>query len=189
MTSARRVIASPLGPIVLEADRDGRLSSVRFAATVEPGDTGRVTQSMHGDAHVPDVGRTTRRGLDDAAAQIGEYFGGGRSAFDLDVALRGTAFQRCVWSTLQEIPFGTTVSYGQLAARIGRPGAARAVGHANGRNPIPLVVPCHRVIGSSGDLTGYGGGLDAKRFLLDFESGKRARPVGSQRGARRAACG
>ncbi len=99
----------------------------------------------------------------------------------------GTAFQRRVWRALQDIPFGTTVTYGQLAARIGRPGAARAVGHTNGRNPVPLVVPCHRVIGSTGDLTGYGGGLDAKRFLLDFESEVRARPGGAARGVRSAA--
>jgi methylated-DNA-[protein]-cysteine S-methyltransferase len=186
MTSGRRVIASPLGPMVLEVDPAGRLTAVRFTDTLEPRDTSHVGPSGHGVARDPDVDRTGQRGLDEAAAQIGEYFGGTRSAFDLDVRFRGTAFQQRVWGALREVPFGTTVSYGQLAARLGRPGAARAVGHANGRNPIPLVVPCHRVIGSTGDLTGYGGGLDAKRFLLDFESRVRAQPGDPARGARAA---
>ncbi len=186
MTATRRVIASPLGPIMLEADRAGRLSAVRFTDTVEPGDS---FHRVRDDAPDLDVGETGQRELDDAAAQIGEYFGGERRAFDLDVVMPGTAFQRRVWRALQDIPFGTTVTYGQLAARIGRPGAARAVGHTNGRNPVPLVVPCHRVIGSTGDLTGYGGGLDAKRFLLDFESEVRAHPGGAARGVRSAARG
>jgi methylated-DNA-[protein]-cysteine S-methyltransferase len=109
--------------------------------------------------------------LDDIAAQLGEYFEGRRRSFDVALVMEGSSFQRLVWSQLRQIPFATTVSYGQLAAQLGRPGSARAVGHANARNPIAIIVPCHRVIGSSGDLTGYGGGLEAKRHLLDLEVG------------------
>ncbi len=101
--------------------------------------------------------------------QLDEYFGGQRTAFDLPMNLVGTPFQRTVWTALREIPYGETWSYGQLAERIGRPGAARAVGLANGRNPIGIIVPCHRVVGATGDLTGYGGGLQRKQHLLDFE--------------------
>lgn len=103
--------------------------------------------------------------------QLGEYFGGDRVAFDLPLAPRGSAFERRVWRALVDIPYGETTSYGELAGRVGRPGAARAVGAANGRNPISIVVPCHRVIGADGSLTGYGGGLDRKRFLLELERG------------------
>jgi methylated-DNA-[protein]-cysteine S-methyltransferase len=110
--------------------------------------------------------------FDDVIAQLGEYFAGTRTAFDLPLAPRGTAFQQAVWAGLLEIPYGRTWSYGELAARIGRPGAARAVGLANGRNPIGIIVPCHRVVGSAGDLTGYGGGLDRKRHLLAMEAGR-----------------
>jgi methylated-DNA-[protein]-cysteine S-methyltransferase len=105
----------------------------------------------------------------ECAGQLGDYFAGLRAEFDLPIALAGTAFQLRVWAALREIPFGETVTYGELAARIGRPTAARAVGLANGRNPISIIVPCHRVVGASGDLTGYGGGLDRKRYLLAFE--------------------
>ena len=105
----------------------------------------------------------------EAVEQLAEYFAGDRSEFDLPLALSGTAFQRTVWSALREIPYGETVSYGEIAMRIGRPTAARAVGLANGKNPVGIIVPCHRVVGSTGDLTGYGGGLDRKRHLLDFE--------------------
>ncbi|MDQ2884007.1 MAG: methylated-DNA--[protein]-cysteine S-methyltransferase [Actinomycetota bacterium] len=101
--------------------------------------------------------------------QLDEYFAGQRTAFDVPMALVGTPFQRTVWAALQEIPYGETWSYGQLAERIGRRGAARAVGLANGRNPIGIIVPCHRVVGATGNLTGYGGGLERKQHLLDFE--------------------
>ncbi len=101
--------------------------------------------------------------------QLDEYFGGQRTVFDLPMNLVGTPFRRTVWAALREIPYGETWSYGQLAERIGRPGAARAVGLANGRNPIGIIVPCHRVVGATGDLTGYGGGLQRKQHLLDFE--------------------
>lgn len=103
-------------------------------------------------------------------AQLVEYFEGARTEFELPLALHGTPFQLTVWRALRTIPYGETISYGQLADRIGRPTASRAVGLANGKNPISIVVPCHRVIGSTGGLTGYGGGLDRKRMLLNFES-------------------
>lgn len=103
------------------------------------------------------------------AAQLDEYFAGERTAFDLPLAAAGTAFQRRVWAQLRRIPYGETTTYGQLAQRIGRPGCARAVGHANGRNPIAILVPCHRVIGRDGTLTGYAGGLRRKRALLELE--------------------
>ena len=102
--------------------------------------------------------------------QLQEYFAGERREFDLALAPQGTSFQQQVWSALQEIPYGETWSYGQLAAHIGRPKASRAVGAANGLNPIPVIIPCHRVIGANGKLTGFGGGLDTKRYLLDLES-------------------
>jgi methylated-DNA-[protein]-cysteine S-methyltransferase len=101
--------------------------------------------------------------------QLNEYFGGARTRFDVAVRLEGTPFQVAVWSALVEIPFGTTSTYSDLAGRVGRPRAARAVGAANGQNPISIVVPCHRLIGASGDLTGYGWGLDRKRRLLELE--------------------
>jgi methylated-DNA-[protein]-cysteine S-methyltransferase len=113
--------------------------------------------------------------LDAAVTQIREYFAGVRTAFDLPLDLGGTPFQQKVWLELATIPFGTTISYGEQARRIGRPEAARAVGAANGRNPVPVVLPCHRVIGSSGALTGFGGGLDTKRSLLRHETEVRAR--------------
>ena len=103
--------------------------------------------------------------------QLDEYFEGRRTAFDLRLTMAGTAFQRRVWSALQEIPYGESISYGELARRIGIPSASRAVGTANGLNPIAVIVPCHRVIGADGSLTGYGGGLERKRFLLDLEAG------------------
>jgi methylated-DNA-[protein]-cysteine S-methyltransferase len=103
--------------------------------------------------------------------QLGEYFAGDRREFDLALAPEGSEFQLRVWEALREIPYGETESYGELAARIGHPGSARAVGAANGRNPISIVVPCHRVIGASGSLTGYAGGLERKRLLLALETG------------------
>jgi methylated-DNA-[protein]-cysteine S-methyltransferase len=108
--------------------------------------------------------------FDGWVAQLREYFDGGRTEFDLPVQMFGTAFQRQVWAALREIAYGETATYRELAERIGRPTAARAVGLANGHNPISIVVPCHRVVGTGGGLTGYGGGLDRKRFLLDLES-------------------
>jgi len=105
-----------------------------------------------------------------ARQQLLEYMDGDRKAFDLPLELNGTEFQLSVLEELQRIPYGETVSYGDIARRIGRPKAVRAVGAANGRNPIPIIVPCHRVIGSGGDLTGFGGGLDTKKSLLRLEA-------------------
>lgn len=105
----------------------------------------------------------------DAAVQLAEYFGGARKSFDLDLAPSGTAFQLSVLDALQTIPYGETRSYADIARQIGRPAAVRAVGAANGRNPLPIVIPCHRVIGADGSLTGFGGGLETKRFLLELE--------------------
>jgi len=104
-----------------------------------------------------------------AARQLREYFTGARTAFDLELGLNGTAFQRRVWTALQDIPYGQTISYGQLAGQLGQPSASRAVGLANGKNPICIIVPCHRVVGADGGLTGYGGGIQRKRFLLAHE--------------------
>ncbi len=109
--------------------------------------------------------------LTDAATQLEEYFAGDRQTFELDLSMAGNPFERRVWDELVEIPYGETASYGEIARRVGAPSAARAVGLANGRNPIAVIVPCHRVIGADGSLTGYGGGLERKRLLLDLESG------------------
>lgn len=107
--------------------------------------------------------------LADAAAQLNAYFAGELTAFDLSLDLVGTDFQVQAWRALADVPFGTTVTYGEQARRLGRPNAFRAVGAANGRNPVPIVLPCHRVVGVDGSLTGFGGGLDTKRWLLDHE--------------------
>jgi len=161
MTESRRLIDSPVGPILLSADGSGRLVGAQFGS-------GSATVT----SRYPEVtGQAASRVLDDAAAQLGEYFEGRRRCFEIPLAMTGSPFQRRVWAQLQQIPFGTTVSYGQLAMQLGRPRAARAVGHAHARNPVAVIVPCHRVIGSSGRLTGYGGGLSAKRRLLDLEAG------------------
>ncbi|MFJ4988253.1 methylated-DNA--[protein]-cysteine S-methyltransferase [Streptomyces sp. NPDC088732] len=103
--------------------------------------------------------------------QLEAYFAGELTDFDLPLAMRGTPFQQRVWAALREIPYGSVMTYGTLAAELGNPGSSRAVGLANGRNPISIVVPCHRVVGASGSLTGYGGGLGRKRYLLDLERG------------------
>jgi methylated-DNA-[protein]-cysteine S-methyltransferase len=124
--------------------------------------------------------RCRRTGLEDPGSallertqrELGEYFAGDRTEFALPLRPAGTVFQQRVWTALTDIPYGRTESYGQVAQRLGLvPGASRAVGLANGANPISIIVPCHRVIGSTGSLTGYGGGLDRKRFLLDLEQG------------------
>lgn len=119
----------------------------------------------------PDDGR-----LRLAVAQLEEYFGGTRTRFDLSLVPPGTGFQKQVWAALVKIPFGATASYGEIARAVGRPAASRAVGAANHRNPIAILIPCHRVIGANGSMTGYGGGLPRKRFLLDLERGPAGRP-------------
>jgi methylated-DNA-[protein]-cysteine S-methyltransferase len=142
---------SPLGPIRLRAD-DGALSELRFAdggAAQEPSDPV----------------------LAEACAQLEAYFAGERSDFDLPLAPAGTPFDRRVWEAVAAIPHGTTATYGELAAQLGAPGAARAVGAANGRNPIAIVIPCHRVVGARGALTGYAYGVERKAALLAHERG------------------
>jgi methylated-DNA-[protein]-cysteine S-methyltransferase len=113
-----------------------------------------------------------------ALEEVEEYFAGRRTDFEVPLGFVGTPFQRLVWEALRKIPFGQTVSYGQLADRLGRPTAARAVGMANGHNPIGIIVPCHRVVSAKGELVGYGGGLERKRHLLDFERGVLRRGAG-----------
>jgi methylated-DNA-[protein]-cysteine S-methyltransferase len=143
---------SPVGPLVLSGDLDA-VTGLQFADRVTaPND------SLRDDARFSEERR-----------QLSEYFAGERTAFDFPLKLEGNGFERRVWEALRTIPYGTTTTYGELAARLGAPDAARAVGAANGRNPIAIVVPCHRVIGAGGKLTGYGGGLDRKRALLAHE--------------------
>ena len=151
MTTFTTTIDSPAGPLVLTSDGTA-LTGVLFDAEVDP------TWSTQPCAV-----------LDRAVAQLGEYFAGERTEFELPLEPAGTPFQRTTWLALREIPYAETINYGQLALRVGNPKASRAVGLANGRNPISIVVPCHRVIGADGSLTGYGGGLDRKRLLLDLE--------------------
>lgn len=152
------VVDSPIGPLTLVA-QDGPL----------------VGLYLHSQRHGPapeHLGDRDARGFEHATAQLEAYFAGQLTTFDLELAPRGTAFQRTVWSELARIPYGCTASYGELAARIGRPTACRAVGLANGRNPLSIVIPCHRVVGASGALTGYGGGVDRKRYLLKLEAAR-----------------
>jgi O-6-methylguanine DNA methyltransferase len=110
--------------------------------------------------------------LDQTAEQLDAYFSGSSTVFDLDLRAAGTPFQQRVWQALRTIPYGETVTYGELAQLLGQPTASRAVGLANGRNPISIIIPCHRVIGADGSMTGYGGGVTRKRWLLDFERGQ-----------------
>lgn len=163
-------VDSPVGQLTLVAT-DGDLSGLY------------MNQQRHRPA--PEVfGEPDPTPFDEVIAQLAEYFAGQRRRFDVPITMAGTAFQGMVWAALQEIPFGETVSYGELAQRIGRPSASRAVGLANGRNPIGIIVPCHRVVGANGSLTGYGGGLDRKQRLLEFESRIRnaTRPEGDLTG-------
>ena len=126
---------------------------------------------------VPDARRGSGGVLALAARQIEEYFDGDRRTFDLPLAPEGTAFQQRVWRALVQIPYGETCSYGHIAKKIGRPAASRAVGAANGKNPIAIIVPCHRVIGANGTLTGYGGGLPTKQWLLAHERNSSVTPL------------
>jgi len=146
---------SPIGRLLLAGDGE-RLIQVCFQSGPHP--------QQPADGWVED-GAPFRT----AIRQLGEYFAGERRRFELPLAPRGTDFQRRVWRALTEIPYGRTISYGELARRIGNPSASRAVGLANGANPLPIVVPCHRVIGADGSLTGFGGGLPIKRKLLALE--------------------
>jgi methylated-DNA-[protein]-cysteine S-methyltransferase len=155
MQRVHTVVDSPLGHLTLVA-ADGALAGLYMEPHRHrpPSDT---------------FGQRDSGPFDAIVAQLAEYFAGERTTFDLPLFFAGTPFQRAVWAGLLDIPYGQTVSYRELAEQLGRPTAARAVGLANGKNPISIIVPCHRVVGSGGDLTGYGGGLTRKRQLLDFE--------------------
>jgi methylated-DNA-[protein]-cysteine S-methyltransferase len=154
ITSAR-TIDSPVGVLTLAGTDEG-LTHLFMA------------DQAHAPADQHRWARTTAQ-FADVVEQLDEYFAGQRETFDVRLRLVGTDFQQRVWAALQDIPYGQTRSYGELAAVIGQPGASRAVGLANGRNPVAIIVPCHRVIAAGGGLGGYGGGLDRKRFLLDLE--------------------
>jgi methylated-DNA-[protein]-cysteine S-methyltransferase len=148
-------ISSPLGDILLTTDDHG-LTGINF-------------QDGTGAKKPPKGSVNSTAPFEEAKRQIGAYFRGELKSFDLSLSPAGTPFQRSVWKALCEIPYGKTISYGELAKRIGKPTAYRAVGAANGRNPLPIVVPCHRVIGSDGRLTGYNGGIYLKEYLLKLE--------------------
>jgi methylated-DNA-[protein]-cysteine S-methyltransferase len=152
------LIASPLGDLLAVRDDDG-ITGLYLPTGKRP---------MRPAPHW----RRSDSDLADVAEQLGQYFAGERREFDLTLRPHGTGFQRRVWDALLEIPYGETRSYGSIAAELGVPGAARAVGLANGQNPISIIVPCHRVVGASGALTGYGGGLPAKQWLLSHEAAR-----------------
>lgn len=159
MSGVRREVDSPVGVLRLVAVPEG-LALVTWGA-----DTGRHRAIWEAASpEGPESGV-----LDSTVTQLEEYFAGRRRAFDLPLAPEGTEFQRAAWQALRSIDYATTISYAEQARRMGRPTATRAVGAANGRNPIAIVVPCHRVIGADGSLTGFGGGIDTKRWLLDLE--------------------
>jgi methylated-DNA-[protein]-cysteine S-methyltransferase len=155
MTRTHTVVRSPIGPLTVVRE-DEALVGLYMAVSRRPLD--------------PEVtGQRSDHGFEDVTAQLGEYFAGTRTTFDLSLRPVGNDFQLAVWDQLARIPYGETRSYGHVARALGDPGAAQAVGAANGRNPLSIVVPCHRVIGADGTLVGYGGGLTRKRFLLDLE--------------------
>jgi methylated-DNA-[protein]-cysteine S-methyltransferase len=158
-------LATPIGDLLIVADDEGNLRATFWTDCEE--DLQRVLRRHYAGTQIELHPAVNPRGLTSA---IASYFAGELHSIDtLAVATAGTPFQREVWSALRDIPCGTTISYGQLAARLGRPAAVRAVGLANGANPIGVVVPCHRVIGANGSLTGYGGGIERKRWLLEHE--------------------
>jgi len=154
-TLSYALVDSPVGELLLAGDDTG-LKLINFQ-------TGRHRVRPRS------VWTMDRRPFEEAVRQLRAYFEGDLKTFDLELVPDGTSFQLGVWRALREVPYGETISYGELARRIGNPHASRAVGAANGRNPLPIVVPCHRVVGGDGSLTGYGGGLHIKRALLDLE--------------------
>ncbi|MEP6963091.1 MAG: methylated-DNA--[protein]-cysteine S-methyltransferase [Acidobacteriota bacterium] len=150
-------LQSPVGPLLIAGD-DAAVRRIHFPKNGKPVKA--------------EAGWTLgeRGAVADAARQLREYFGGARKEFDLPLAPEGTAFQRSVWRRLEEVPYGETISYGELARRVGNPKASRAVGSANGKNPLSIVIPCHRVIAGDGTIGGFGGGLDMKIKLLELET-------------------
>ncbi len=147
---------SSIGKLLL-VGADGALEELHFPNSLE-------------QLQIPDDWRYDEECFQQALQQLAEYFNGSRQQFDLKIAPKGTVFQESVWQELCRIPFGQTASYGEIAKRIGNPKACRAVGLANAKNPLPILVPCHRVIGKDGSLTGFGGGLEIKKQLLDLET-------------------
>jgi methylated-DNA-[protein]-cysteine S-methyltransferase len=171
-TQTQLRIASPIGPLLLASD-GAALAGVWMQGCFDGCVEAQARFTPCGDAL-----------LDEAARQLVAYFDGRLSEFDLPLAASGGEFEREVWAALRAIPYGTTVSYGEIAKRVGEPGTARAVGLANNRNPLPIVVPCHRVIGADGALVGFGGGLARKRWLLAHEALRAAGGQSVRRGAR-----
>ncbi|MEV4603080.1 methylated-DNA--[protein]-cysteine S-methyltransferase [Amycolatopsis sp. NPDC049253] len=155
MSVRHTVTASPVGDLTLVADGTALV--------------GLYFEGHRREPRLASLGPRSDEGFAEAIRQLGEYFAGERREFDLELAPRGSGFERKVWDLLTKIPYGEKRTYGELAAELGDPGAAQAVGNANGWNPISIVVPCHRVVGASGGLTGYAGGVDRKRFLLSLE--------------------
>jgi methylated-DNA-[protein]-cysteine S-methyltransferase len=156
MSTTHRTIQSPLGELTLVAE-DGTLSGVYY-----PGHWTRPDRATFGE-------RSERR-LEQVEEQLAEYFAGERTRFDLPTCASGSAFQRQVWEIIDRVPYGQTTMYGEIASELGNPTLARKVGNAVGHNPLSVIVPCHRVVGRDGKLTGYAGGLQRKRFLLDLEA-------------------
>ena len=154
MSRTHTVVPSPIGPLTVVA---------------EGGALVRLAMSPPGRFVDAEIGERSGEGFDDVVTQLGEYFAGERTTFDLPLRPVGSDFELAVWDQLTLIPYGETRSYGSVAKAVGEPGGAQAVGAANGRNPLAIVVPCHRVIGADGSLVGFGGGLPRKRFLLDLE--------------------
>jgi len=167
-TIHRTLLDTPIGTLVLEADDEALVHIELPGAGAERRRAATRAAPPMADGASNDTG-PGRGPLADAVAQLGEYFAGRRRRFELPLELSGTEFQRQVWGSLADIPYGSTISYAELAAMVGRPTAFRAVGQANGANPLPIVLPCHRVVASGGRIGGYGGGLDMKRRLLALE--------------------
>jgi methylated-DNA-[protein]-cysteine S-methyltransferase len=161
-------IQTPIGPLNAVLDDEGRLVELGFSSPLSPpqphrgGERARVRGGSRENT-------SSRENISLLETQLAEYFSGQRRTFDFELAPRGTPFQLAVWNALLAIAYGETISYAELAHRIGKPAAVRAVGAANGANPIPVIIPCHRVIGSNGSLTGYGGGIERKQWLLALE--------------------
>jgi methylated-DNA-[protein]-cysteine S-methyltransferase len=153
-------ISTPIGPLRLAGDEEG-LREIFFLDGKRPA--------------APPAGQRSREPFHDVISELDEYFAGRLTRFHARLAPRGTPFQLGVWSLLRTIPYGKTTTYGEIARKLGQPNACRAVGAANGRNPIPVIIPCHRVVGADHSLTGFGGGLEIKRALLRLEAGGRER--------------
>ena len=158
LTFSRRTCEAPFG-VVTVIGSDLGIRFVTFSNDAHPKPLERL--------HISDT--DIHDSVNDAITQLDEYFNGSRRDFELPLDLQGTEFQIAAWNALAEIPYGRTASYGQQAASIGRPKAVRAIGGANGRNPVAIVLPCHRIVGADGSLTGFGGGIEVKKWLLDHE--------------------